>query len=390
MSRAFTREELDRELDLRLLTDRSQDGPCVSIFLPTPPAQIRQHPIRLRNLLRQAEVELAAGGLSERDVERLLKPCHGLHRDLGFWQNTGRGLALYISHHLFRAARLPIPVEELVVIADRFHIKPVLPVLTDRSRFFLLALSRKNLRLFRGDRFHLDPVELKGVPTCADDIPVIRERERHLQFHTGAQPAAGRGRAAVFHGHGEGKDDAAEELADYFHFVEPRLRPHLGDEAIPLVVAGLDQAQAVYREINRYPYLLEERLSVNPDPLDAAALHEKAWPLVEPLFTRKRQEAAEQYGILAGRGRASDDPEEVVPAAATGRVETLFVRRDERLWGHYEACSHRVVALEGREPGSEDLLDRAVVETLSHGGAVYVAEADEMPTGGPMAAIFRY
>jgi len=38
----------------------------------------------------------------------------------------------------------------------------------------------------------------------------------------------------------------------------------------------------------------------------------------------------------------------------------------------------------------EDLLDLAAVQTILHGGTVYIMKPDEMGDHGPIAAIFRY
>ena len=38
----------------------------------------------------------------------------------------------------------------------------------------------------------------------------------------------------------------------------------------------------------------------------------------------------------------------------------------------------------------EDLLDLAAVQTLLHGGTIYAVEPEQVPGGGPLAALFRY
>jgi len=45
---------------------------------------------------------------------------------------------------------------------------------------------------------------------------------------------------------------------------------------------------------------------------------------------------------------------------------------------------------DGPEPGDEDLLDRAVVETYRTGGSIYSLPLDQMPAGRPIAGLARY
>jgi hypothetical protein len=46
---------------------------------------------------------------------------------------------------------------------------------------------------------------------------------------------------------------------------------------------------------------------------------------------------------------------------------------------------------ESRQPGDQDLLDLAAVQTLAHAGDVYAVTPDEVPDArSPVAAVFRY
>ncbi len=76
-----------------------------------------------------------------------------------------------------------------------------------------------------------------------------------------------------------------------------------------------------------------------------------------------------------------------------GRVESLFVAVGHQQWGTFDPDTHRAYLHPSAEPGDEDLLDLAVVQTLLHGGNVYMVNLEEMPDDpmhGPLAAVFRY
>ncbi len=82
---------------------------------------------------------------------------------------------------------------------------------------------------------------------------------------------------------------------------------------------------------------------------------------------------------------ASEDPAEIVTAAAAGRVAHLFARTGATLPGRFDASS---LAAELDEDGPDDLVDRAIVETLRNGGDVFPL-GDRSPTT-PLAAAYRY
>jgi hypothetical protein len=83
---------------LRFLLDESR-APAVSIFLPTHRAgqEIRQDPIRLKNLVRQAEQQLIDEGTRAAEACNLLEPVAALVEDSAFWRRQAEGLAVFRS-----------------------------------------------------------------------------------------------------------------------------------------------------------------------------------------------------------------------------------------------------------------------------------------------------
>lgn len=94
--------------------------------------------------------------------------------------------------------------------------------------------------------------------------------------------------------------------------------------------------------------------------------------------------------MLATKGLATDDLEAGVLAAVDGRVETLFVALETHRWGRLDSKTREIEI--APEPGdeSEDLLDRAAVETFLHGGTVYAVDEGGVPGTGVLAALLRY
>ena len=142
-------------------------GLCISIFMPTfrTGAESQQNQIRFRNLLRTAEEKLLAGGLRPQEIKRLLEPAQALPGNVLFWRRQSDGLALFLSADLFRSFCLPESFDELDRrYADNFHIKPLLPLLSGDRRFYILALSQKEIRLLEGTGQNVQEIELESVP----------------------------------------------------------------------------------------------------------------------------------------------------------------------------------------------------------------------------------
>lgn len=382
--RIFTRDEL------RTLVESAQ-APCVSVYLPTHrlPTENQQDRTRLKNLLRQAQESLQAYGLRPAEAEAFLEPATRLLEAIPFWKDKRDGLALFISPGGFRHYRLPASFEPLVVVAHRFHVKPLLAFLGG-NEFFVLALSQNAVRLFAGSPFGLSAIDdLEGVPKSLADALKYDELEKQLQFQTGTGVVGGKGeRAAMFHG--QDLADNKERIQRYFRQIDQGLRDLLREAQAPLVLAGVEYLLPIYKEVNTYQHLLNGGIMGNPEGANLEDLHRQAWAQVEPYFKREQEQAAARYLQLAGTGKTSNDPGEIVPGAYHGRVEFLFVAVGRQQWGDYDPGANRVDLHAAPQAGSFDLLDLAATQTLLHGGAVYAVELVEVPDQALLAALFRY
>jgi hypothetical protein len=384
---------LDAHAVRELIDDRGT--PRISVFLPTHERgpETQQDPIRLSNLLDEAERSLADGGV--RNAVALLEPARRLLKDDDFWLHQGRGLAVFLSPAGLRLFRLPIELREKVVVSDRFHVKPLLPLLTGDGRFHILALSQARVRLFEASRDSIRELDLHDVPESLRDVVGYDWEERSLQFHPatrGGRPGTGAGAGAgvVYHGHGSAKDDSKPELRKYVKAVDRGILRLLPERNQPLVLAAVDYVAAMYRKHSKYPNIAEGLVEGNPDRRSAEELRDEAWRIVEPLFQATRDEATSRYRELGGAGgQTSDELEKVVPAAFAGRVRTLFVARDVEQWGRYDPDTTQIVLHGERAADDDDLLDVAAAETLVRDGEIYAIDAEGMP-GSAIAAIFRY
>lgn len=390
----LTNDQLRKLMEYRFDT-------CVSMYMPTERmgAETQQNPIRLKNLLGRAEEQLVEAGLRTAQAQELLKPAHELQQNRPLWQRMGDGLALFVGPDTFEYYRVPLSFDELVVVSDRFHIKPLLPLLSGDGRFYVLAVSLGHVRVLQATQYSANEIALEDVPESLAEVLEYDEFEKTLQFHTSTGQRVQRGgggeRAAIFHGQGTGTDQAKEKehILRFLRALDNGVRDFIGSgEQVPLVLAGVEYLRGLYREVNHYPHLVEDGIDGNPENIAIDKLHEKAWSIVQPLFQQTQENAAARYRELAGAGseRASDEVEVVVPAAYYERVETLFVDVERQLWGTFDKETGELIVHEEHQPGDLDLLDYAAAHTLSNGGTVYAVDADEMPTDATVAAIFRY
>lgn len=361
--------------------------PCVSLFQPTSRGGAEADPKRFKLLLGEAYDELYRAGLSKAETEAFLKPAFLLYEDPLFWKNQSDGLAFFLAQDVLRIYRLPMTFLPNVTVGPRFQIRPLLPYLSEDGRFYVLALSKNAVRLLQGTRHAISEVDLTGVPRSLAEAMLLHDRDEPLNFHT--RPVGGVGSwGAIFSGQGVGIDDQKEDLFRYFKQLDHGLHAILRDERVPLVVAAVDYLLPIYREANTYPYLEEMGLVGSPDRESNEILHKRAVELLKPRVAVEKERALSQFTQLAGTGRTVTGLWEVLPAAYAGEIETLFVMEGRECKGHFDPMSGAIEEHEPPLPGDEDLLNLAVVQTLSHGRKVYTLPADQMPGHVPVAGVF--
>jgi hypothetical protein len=363
-------------------------GPCVSVFMPMHRSgpETQQDPIRLRNLIREAEERLVTRGIPAPEARELLESAQKLLQGDFFHQHQSDGLAMFLSPEVFRTYMLPFVFKEWVTVTDRFHIRPLLPLLSGDGRYYILALSQNKIRLFQGTHYSVNEVSLADVPKNLAETLRDDDSWKELQMHSAISGGQGTF-SSVTHG---SEVDSKENIKRYFRRIDKGLHELVKDERVPLVLAGVDYLHPIYEEVNTYPHLMEDGIGGNPEHLSAKELHAQAWTAVRPYFQKAQDEAVDQYKQFISSGRASNRVRKIISAAYHGRIELLFVVPDFQQWGTFDPSTDELHLHKKERTGDEDLLESAAIQTLVNGGTVYVVEAEKMPDTDPLAAVFRY
>jgi hypothetical protein len=375
--------------DLKVLLDK-QGGLCISIFMPTyrTGMEIQQNQIRFKNLIRNTEDKLLASNVRPREIKTFLEDAQALTNNVTFWRHQSDGLAIFVTTGFFRSYCLPIHFEEMIFVTDRFHIKPLLPLLRGDEHFYILALSQNAVRLLEGTKHSIKEIDLESIPKSLAKALAYDEPEKQVRFRAGTPGGGDKG--TMVSGHGADIDDTKDNLLKYFRQIDKGLRSFLKDERAPLVVAGVDYLFPIYKDTNTYPNLMEGGISGNPEGMSTENLHRQAWQIVGPYFQRAESDALAQYRQSLGTGLTSKHIEEIVPAAYHGRVGLLFVALGHHQWGTFNLEKDEVLLQQEIEAGSEDLLDFAAIQTFLNGGTVLALPQEKMPGEELLAAVFRY
>lgn len=380
--KSFTAAELR---DLRA----SRAGPCISILLPTHRRhpEALQDPVRYSNLLRAAE-NLLSDKHSAKRRRRILDPLKTLTRQ-DYWNAQLDGLAVFSSAEFAAVYQIPVPLPERAVVADSFHIKPLLRYVQSDERFFALAVSQKQIALYEGAAAGVRAIEVPGLPQSAQAALGLEDDETYVNYHSSV---TGR-RAPLYPGQGlTNEPNQKDELAQFFRVVDGMLWDKiLRHERTPLILLGVDYLLPIYRAISRYGHLLEECIKGNFAGASTAELHEQIWPVMADLSRRSSAALLADYALLATRGLAVDQLAAIAKAASEARIARLVIDEAAQQWGLYDRASGalRLHSSQTNEH-DDDVFDDLAETVLDQGGEVTFVGSELMPSGTAAAALLRW
>ena len=372
----------------------ARDGPCYSIYLTTHRHDPENHqdPILFRTLSKQVK-ELLHHQCDPAEVETLMEPLDQLGEDREFWAHTMNGLAILGAPGFFKVFGLQREVPELAVVAPSFHTKPLRRFMQTADHFQILALSRKSIVLYEGNRDGLVALEFAaGVPHTIEEA--LGEKYNDPEESVSSYSGTGAATTSMHHGHG-GKRDLAEIQDERFFRVVDRtiLEHHSRPSGLPLLLVALPEHQGTFHQLSHNPFLLKEGIKINPEALDLDDLRARAWEIVEPRYLAGLDKLAEEYGLANSRHQGVSELEEVALAAAEGKITTLLLEANRHITGILDAKIGHIELANYRHPPVEnmdDLLDDLGEQVIAKGGRVVILPKDKMPTQTGAAAILRF
>lgn len=367
----------------------SHEPPCLSLYQPTHrhhPDNL-QDPIRFRNLIKSMEESLRQK-YTNRQIRPLMEMFQILADDRDFWNHTLDGLAILAAPGLFRVYRLQRPVLEAVIVADSFHLKPLMRILQLADRYQVLGLNRREMKLFEGNRDALDEIDpAQGVPRTITDA--LGDEVTESPTLTAFSPSAGG--PAIRHGYGSKQDEVDMDAERFFRAVDCAvLEHHSRPSGLPLILAALPEYHNLFRRVTQNPFLLHDGIDVHPDALPANDLRKRAWRVVEPQHLARLAGLVEEFGRATSKGLGSDELAPIAQAAANGRVATLLVDADRHIAGRIDEATGQIEYGDLAHPEIDDLLDDLGELVVKKGGQLVIVPALRMPTRTGIAAIYRF
>lgn len=375
---------------------------CVSLYMEMPAGGGQHDHIRiaLKNAKAAADKRIADAGADADAIAAVKARLEALEYEDVVGGHDDR-VAVFISPDLTEVVDARFD-ETSAHVGTRFRLSPLLTDLEQTPEHAILVASSDRACLYRSSGGTLEEQEVRDMPASLSDLSRFTDAQEKGNIHgreDSGVPGSYKGDQAASAGatgpqgvphHSIGGHDWHEnkehDLRSYANLLINSVQRHLSGTNLPLVLAADERLHGMIRTNSEYPFVVEEGITLHPNSMDAEKLRRSAADCLHREVEKRRDEAWDKVAMSLGRGdrEASDDDADIVTAAAAGRVAHLFVRKGASLPGRFDRQS---LAAEPDENGTDDLVDRAVVETLRNGGDVFPMQ-DRGETR--MAAAYRY
>ncbi len=347
---------------------------CVSIYLPTTPItqDVQAARIELKNLVKDALQQAAEALTDKRRLAALQEQFDDIAEDDAFWRYQAHSLAILATPDAVRTFRLANRLSQIVEVSDRYHLKPLIRAVTFPQAAYVLALSENAVRL----------VEISAdIPPTVVRLPDL---PKDAASAVGKSTINDRSHSRRIHG----SEGQKVRLAQYVRQVDAAIRPVVGGNDLPLILAAAQPLDAIFRSVSNLD-VLPDTISGSPDRTSDADLAAAARPMLDTAYRRQIEAFYETFETRTGQGRATGDIAAGARAAQFGNIDQMLVDMDAVVSGTVDEETGAVTFTEEAGAESYGVINEIAGRALATGANVLAVRAEDVPGGKPLAAILR-
>jgi hypothetical protein len=342
---------------------------CVTIILNTHRTKPdnEKDPLTLKNLIKDAEQRLYADE-DKRDAKTLVERLQDLESKIDH-RNNLESLILFVNEDIAEYTRLPIAVEDRVVIDHTFATRDLIRALHHETNYYVLVLSQQKVRL-------IEAFNDKVVAEIGNSFPI--ENKQLNSTNNAALSNANR---------------QTNLVAEFFNRVDKAVNEIRKEKPLPILICTEESNYHEYLKIADQKQSIFETY-LNKNRLDEKAHHiiTAAWKIVQEYTIGKNDARKAKLHKAVSQNRFLSDTNEIWQAIKQGRIETLFIEQSNFQPAIWENDQIKYVSdnLRVNKEVVDDIYDELIEANMIYGGNVVFLPEGELSKFNGFGAITRY
>ncbi|HEX6168112.1 MAG TPA: hypothetical protein VFZ33_00365, partial [Chitinophagaceae bacterium] len=293
---------------------KEKGSTCVSIIVPTHRlGQDRQSDFKE---MQRAILVAKQSGLKEE--KKILSGIDDLFDQIDFTRNKD-GIGIFVSTHIKKLVKFPFPVTKKIIVNRLFHLHDMLYLENYSTPYYLVEISGKEIRLFRGIMDHLEEIKDENFPKeITDDYEYTK-------------PSQSSSNAGYTHVKGFEKDKSEVQhlrLEKIFRETDKCLVKYLTPKETPLLLCGPKRDISLFKSVTDHLEIIVAVISDNNQRDGVHELEELAWHQIKSFTEQQKLKLVDEFKEKIGAGLAVCGMEAVWKAAKEGKGFKMLVEKE--------------------------------------------------------------
>ncbi|QAA83197.1 hypothetical protein EI546_07010 [Aequorivita sp. H23M31] len=324
-------------------------------------------PLRLKNLIKEVETRLMAD-TDKKNAAKLLERVNKLADSIDHSQNL-ESLMLFVNEDVAEYTRLPIKVEDRVVIDETFATRDLIRSMHLETHYYILVLSQEKIRL-------IEAMNNKAIKEVGKPFPI--ENTQFFSKNRAANAIASK---------------QTNLIAEFFNQADKDVNAQRKSNPLPVFICALEENHNEYLKIaDLKDSIFDVFLDKNKINDPVHSIVEDSWAVVKNYVIEKNNNRKEELKKAVGENKFLSDTNEIWRAISEGKIQTLFIEQGRFQPAVMNNGEIEYVSDDRRNDTGviDDIYDEMIEANMDFGGDVVFLPKGELDKFNGFGAITRY
>lgn len=319
----------------------------------------------LKNLIKEAESRLLAD-MDKREAESLIQRLRDLEETIDHRQNL-ESLILFVNEDTAEYVRLPIAVEDRVIIDKTFATRDLIRAMHMEASYLVLVLSQQKARLIKASND-------KVIQEFGDPFPI----ENTQMVNRAELSNASR---------------LTNLISEFYNQVDKEVNHLRKENQLPVLICSETSQYHEYLKVADEKHsIYDQCLSGNHENAKAHHIVTEAWEIVKKYVIEKNNARKAELQKAISSSKFLSDTNEIWQGIQQGSVQTIFIEEGNfqpAKWidGHITYVSPEMRNGKGVV---DDVYDELIEANLRQGGDTVFLPKGELKDFNGFGAVTRY